>query len=62
MPLKDAQVEALVKSARVLVVDDEYYMRKVIRTLLLATGVTNVHDAPTARAACMRSTPSAPMR
>ena len=38
-------VDALVKSARVLIVDDEYYTRKVIRTLLLAVGVTDVHDA-----------------
>ena len=32
-------VEALVRSAKVLIVDDEYYMRKVIRTLLLTIGV-----------------------
>ncbi len=31
--------------ARVLVVEDEYFSRKVIRTLLLAIGVTDVHDA-----------------
>ena len=31
---------ALVKSARVLVVDDEYYTRKVIRTLLSSVGVS----------------------
>jgi two-component system chemotaxis response regulator CheY len=37
--------EALVKAARVLVVDDEYYTRKVIRTLLLSVGVTNIYDA-----------------
>jgi two-component system, chemotaxis family, chemotaxis protein CheY len=38
-------IEALVRSARVLIVDDEYYTRKVIRTLLLAVGVADVHDA-----------------
>jgi len=37
--------EALVKAAKVLIVDDEYFTRKVIRTLLLAVGVTNIHDA-----------------
>jgi two-component system, chemotaxis family, chemotaxis protein CheY len=38
-------VEALVKAAKVLIVDDEYYSRKVIRTLLLAAGVTNIYEA-----------------
>jgi CheY-like chemotaxis protein len=28
-----------------LIVDDEYFTRKVIRTLLLSVGVTNIHDA-----------------
>jgi len=36
---------ALVKSARVLVVDDEYYTRKVIRTLLSSVGVTEIYEA-----------------
>jgi CheY-like chemotaxis protein len=36
--------DAVVRSARVLIVDDEFSMRKVIRTLLLSVGVTNVHD------------------
>jgi CheY-like chemotaxis protein len=38
-------VEELVKPLRVLIVDDEYYTRKVIRTLLALVGITNVHDA-----------------
>ena len=38
--------EAVIRSAKVLIVDDEFYMRKVIRTLLLSVGVTDVHDAP----------------
>jgi CheY-like chemotaxis protein len=42
-------VEALVKSAKVLVVDDEFYTRKVIRTLLLAVGVTDIHEADSGR-------------
>jgi two-component system chemotaxis response regulator CheY len=39
-------IDAVIRQAKVLIVDDEFYMRKVIRTLLLAMGVTNVHDAP----------------
>jgi CheY-like chemotaxis protein len=39
------QIDALVKTAKVLIVDDEYYTRKVIRTLLLSVGIVNVHDA-----------------
>jgi CheY-like chemotaxis protein len=37
--------EDLVKSAKVLIVDDEYYTRKVVRTLLLLVGVSDIHDA-----------------
>ena len=39
-------IEAVIRSAKVLIVDDEFYMRKVIRTLLLTMGVADVHDAP----------------
>ena len=39
-------IEAMIRSARILIVDDEFYMRKVIRTLLLSRGLTDVHDAP----------------
>ena len=45
MPLKDAQVEAVIRSARVLVVDDEFNMRKVIRTLLMSMGVKRIQEA-----------------
>ena len=38
-------VNALIASARVLLVDDEYYMRKVVRTMLLGMGVRSVHEA-----------------
>jgi two-component system chemotaxis response regulator CheY len=34
----------LVTSARVLLIDDDYYMRKVTRSLLLAVGIKDVHD------------------
>jgi len=33
------------KSARILVVDDEYYTRKVLRALLSSIGAVDIHDA-----------------
>ena len=33
-------------AAKVVVVDDEHYMRKVVRTMLLSIGVRHVHEAP----------------
>jgi CheY-like chemotaxis protein len=41
----DPKIDALIKSTKVLIVDDEYYSRKVIRTLLLAVGLVDIHDA-----------------
>ncbi len=41
--LKD--IGELVASTKVLLIDDDYYMRKVIRSLLLAVGIKNVHEA-----------------
>jgi len=38
-------IEAAIRSAKVLIVDDEFYMRKAMRMLLLSIGVTDVHDA-----------------
>lgn len=38
-------VSQRLRDAKVLVVDDEFYSRKVIRTLLLANGVTRIFDA-----------------
>ena len=35
----------LVASTKVLLIDDDYYMRKVIRSLLLAVGIKDVHEA-----------------
>jgi two-component system, chemotaxis family, chemotaxis protein CheY len=46
MQSNSGKCEEVIKAARVLIVDDEYYMRKVIRALLLSMGVTNVHDVP----------------
>lgn len=45
MLLNAKTIEAQIRSAKLLIVDDEFYMRKVIRTLLLSRGVTDVHDA-----------------
>ena len=36
---------SLFQGLKVLVVDDEFYSRKVARTLLMAMGVTNIYDA-----------------
>jgi two-component system, chemotaxis family, chemotaxis protein CheY len=33
-------------SIKVLVVDDEHYMRKVVRTLLMSCGVRTIYEAP----------------
>jgi CheY-like chemotaxis protein len=38
-------VAGLVVSTKVLVIDDDPYMRKVIRSLLLATGIKKIHEA-----------------
>ena len=39
------KVVDMVKPPRVLIVDDQFYTRKVIRTLLQMLGITNVQDA-----------------
>ena len=39
------KVEKLLQSLEVLVIDDNPYMRKVIRNLLTSIGVKNVHEA-----------------
>src|SRR5262245_44963013 len=53
-------VEALIKSAKVLIVDDEHYTRKVIRALLQSAGVVRIHacaDAPAGLEAVSRLAP-----
>jgi two-component system chemotaxis response regulator CheY len=42
LPAKNS--EELVRAAKFLVVDDEYYTRKVIRALLLSIGAIHIHD------------------
>ncbi len=39
----------LIVMTKVLVIDDEPYMRKVIRSLLLASGLKQIHEAPNGR-------------
>jgi DNA-binding response OmpR family regulator len=38
-------LEQLLAPIRVLIVDDDQYMRKVVRAMLLAIGVKHIHDA-----------------
>ena len=38
-------ISSLLQGVKVLVVDDEFYSRKVARTLLMAMGITNIYDA-----------------
>jgi two-component system, chemotaxis family, chemotaxis protein CheY len=45
MPSSAKNIAATIRSARILIVDDEFHVRKSIRMLLLAAGVTDVHDA-----------------
>ena len=41
----DMKLAARLASTKVLVVDDEYYMRKVVRTLLMSIGVRTIYEA-----------------
>src|ERR1035441_9328170 len=41
----DTKLANLLAPAKVLVVDDEYYMRKVLRTLLMCIGVRTIYEA-----------------
>ena len=45
MHVMDDKVAALVAPRKVLVIDDENYIRKVIRTLLMTIGVRNIQEA-----------------
>jgi CheY-like chemotaxis protein len=40
------ELAALFAATKVLVVDDEHYMRKVVRTLLMSIGVRTIYEAP----------------
>jgi CheY-like chemotaxis protein len=43
--IEAGNAEVSIKSARILIVDDEFTMRKMMRTLLLSLGVIDVHEA-----------------
>ncbi|MGA8147017.1 MAG: response regulator [Gallionellaceae bacterium] len=46
MSTDSKQLTERLAAAKVLVVDDEHYMRKVVRTMLMSIGVRNVFEAP----------------
>jgi DNA-binding response OmpR family regulator len=43
--LTKSDIEALIKSLAVLVVDDSHFMRKIVRNLLINVGVKEVYEA-----------------
>ncbi len=45
MSIDPKQLAERLAAARVLVVDDEHYMRKVVRTMLMSIGVRKIFDA-----------------
>ena len=45
MPIDTRSLEARFAAAKVLIVDDEHYMRKVVRTLLMSIGVRTIYEA-----------------
>ncbi len=46
MQTLNKDVALLMRLLKVLIVDDEHYTRKVIRTLLISIGVKNIYEAP----------------
>src|SRR5256885_4620942 len=44
-PVSNNRIDKLVQSLTVLVVDDNQYMRKVVRNILVNLGVKNIHEA-----------------
>jgi two-component system chemotaxis response regulator CheY len=45
MPIDTRSLEARFAAAKVLIVDDEHYMRKVVRTLLMSIGIRTIYEA-----------------
>jgi two-component system, chemotaxis family, chemotaxis protein CheY len=50
MPTDAKNLAARFAATKVLVVDDEYYMRKVVRTLLMSIGIRTIYEAQDAPA------------
>jgi two-component system chemotaxis response regulator CheY len=46
MTMDSKQIAERFAAAKVVVVDDEHYMRKVVRTMLMSIGVRQAHEAP----------------
>ena len=46
MPAPDDKIAMLLGARKILVIDDEHYTRKVIKTLLMTMGVTSIQEAP----------------
>ncbi len=45
MQMMNKNIELLMRLLKVLIVDDEHYTRKVIRTLLMTVGVKHIYEA-----------------
>ncbi|HEY1475783.1 MAG TPA: response regulator [Pseudolabrys sp.] len=45
MSTESKQIAERFAAAKVVVVDDEHFMRKVVRTMLLSIGISEVHEA-----------------
>jgi two-component system chemotaxis response regulator CheY len=43
--LNSKDIDALVRTARALIVDDDHYMRKLLRSLLLSNGIKEIYEA-----------------
>jgi two-component system, chemotaxis family, chemotaxis protein CheY len=46
MSAPDDKIATLLGARKILVIDDEHYTRKVIKTLLITMGVRNIQEAP----------------
>jgi CheY-like chemotaxis protein len=46
MPAPDDKIAMLLGARKILVIDDEHYTRKVIKTLLMTMGVKSIQEAP----------------
>ena len=46
MSIDAKQLAERFATAKILVVDDEHYMRKVVRTMLMSIGVREIYEAP----------------
>ncbi|MGC1694396.1 MAG: response regulator, partial [Pseudolabrys sp.] len=46
MLVESQQLAERFAAAKVVVVDDEHYMRKVVHTMLMSIGIRDVHEAP----------------